>query len=184
VEKNRLKEEFRNNILSARKSLSIEEKNVLDDKIYKKLISSQYYNNCNIVFVYVSFGKEVDTLKIISKLLEDNKVVCVPKVINKKDGMKAIRINSLDELKVGYYNILEPTGIEEVDPENIELCLIPGLAFDNKGGRIGYGGGFYDRFLCRVSSKTKLIALAYKFQILEDIPMDDYDIRIQGIITS
>ncbi|MHC1683651.1 MAG: 5-formyltetrahydrofolate cyclo-ligase [Clostridiaceae bacterium] len=180
---NLLKSKLREKIGNLRELLSEEEKVKQDEIIYKKLIESDFYMNSKVVFIYVSFGKEVDTLRIINKLLEDGKVVCVPKVINKKEGMRAIRINSLNQLIVGYFGVLEPTVEDEMIPENIDLCVLPGLAFDNQGGRLGYGGGFYDRFLCKVSEDTKLIAVAYTFQILDNVPMESYDFRIQGIIT-
>lgn len=180
---NLLKSELREKIFHLRELLNEEEKVNQDEVIYKKLINSEFYMNAKVVFIYVSFGKEVDTQRIITKLLEDGKVVCVPKVISKKEGMKAIRINSLNELKVGYFGVLEPTSEDEITPEEIDLCVLPGLAFDNHGGRLGYGGGFYDRFLCKVSEEAKLIAVAYTFQILDNVPMGLYDFRIQGIIT-
>lgn len=180
---NLLKSQLREKIGNLRELLSEEEKVKQDEVIYKKLIESDFYINSKVVFIYVSFGKEVDTLRIINKLLEDGKVVCVPKVISKNEGMRAIRINSLNQLKVGYFGVLEPIVEDEINPENIDLCVLPGLAFDNQGGRLGYGGGFYDRFLCKVSEEAKLIAVAYNFQILDNVPMEPYDFRIQGIIT-
>lgn len=184
MKNNLLKDELRKRINGHRESLSVEEKKSFDEKIYHKLIESDFYKSADIVFIYVSFGKEVDTLKIIDKLLKDDKKVYVPKVINKKEGMKAIKIKSLEELKAGYFNILEPTGDEELHPSHFDLCIVPGLAFDNDCGRLGYGGGFYDRFLRDVSKKTQIVALAYSFQIVDKVPMGQYDIRVQGIITT
>lgn len=184
MKNNLLKDDLRKRINGHREILSVEEKKRFDEKIYYKLIGSDFYKSADIVFIYVSFGKEVDTLKIISKLLKDNKKVYVPKVINKKEGMKAIKIKSLEDLNAGYFNILEPIGNEELQPSYFDLCIVPGLAFDNEGGRLGYGGGFYDRFLGDVSEKTEIVALAYNFQIVDKVPMEPYDIRVQGIITT
>lgn len=181
---NLLKMEIRKQINDQREKLSEEDKMNYDERIFTRLTESQFYKDAKNVFIYVSFGKEVDTLKIISRLLSEKKVVYVPKVINKKEGMKAIKISTLDDLKVGYFNILEPVTTEEINPKDIDLCVVPGVAFDNDGGRLGYGGGFYDRFLCNISPHSKIIALAYKFQIVEKIPMETYDIKVQRIITT
>lgn len=178
------KDNIRSLIKEKRNALTEEEKRVKDEKIFTKIINSDYYKNSNVIFVYVSFKGEVDTHKLIKYSLNIGKTICVPKVISKKEGMEAIIINSFDELNPGKYNILEPKdSCKKIDTNRIELILMPGVAFDKNGGRIGYGGGFYDRFLNKIDSKIPKIALAYDFQILKSIPCEEHDIKVDGIIT-
>lgn len=165
--------------------LKIEVKETKDNSIFHKIIKSNAYKNAKTILVYVSFNGEVETHRFIKYALKDGKNICIPKVLSKEDGMKAIKIDSFDELKKGAYGILEPEHFaKEVDEKDIDLVLMPGVAFDKNGGRIGYGGGFYDKFLKKVRENTLKIALAYDFQILNEIPLEEHDIKIDGIITN
>ncbi len=176
------KEDIRKYIFSQRKRLVFDEKKKMDELIYNSVINNRIFVNASVVFIYVSFNNEVDTHRIIEYALRLGKRVCVPRVINKQSGMKALFINSLSELVVSKFGILEPKDSENSSlPNEIDIAIIPGLAFDRIGGRIGYGGGFYDRFFsCGVCKK---IALAYEFQMLKAIPMEKYDVLIDGVIT-
>ncbi len=168
-----------------RESVSSEIKSQYDEAIYKKLINSTYYDNAKVIFVYVSFGYEVDTHRIINHALKDNKIVCVPKVLNRTEGMKAVKINSLEELKVSNFGVLEPEStINEVEPLDIDLLLIPGLAFDENGGRLGYGAGYYDKFLGEIRTNANKIGLSYSFQLMEAVPIEEHDMPIEHIITN
>jgi len=176
------KENIRKYIFKQRERLSLEEKVKMDDLIYTSVINTSVFVNAKVVFIYVSFDNEVDTHRIIEHALSLGKKVCVPRVINKAEGMKALFITSLVELKPSKFGILEPKDSENfVSFEEIDLSIIPGLAFDKTGGRIGYGGGFYDRFFSACGHKK--IALAYEFQILQAIPREKHDILVDGLIT-
>jgi 5-formyltetrahydrofolate cyclo-ligase len=179
------KKEIRNFIEEQRKILKRDVKEAFDEQIFNKLIKSDEYKKAKTIFLYASFEGEVDTHRIIKHALADGKQICVPKILSKKEGMKAVIIESFNELKPSAYNILEPESFNKtIDEKNIDLILMPGVAFDNKGGRVGYGGAFYDRFLTKMKSDTLKIALAYDFQLLEEVPMDKHDKRIDGIITN
>ncbi len=178
------KDDLREKMKWERQKLIQSQKEIWDCSIYNNLINNENYINSKIIFIFVSFEKEVHTHKIIQNSLLLGKTVCVPKVVSKDGGMKAIAINSFDELVPGKYGILEPkNALVEIEPINIDLVLLPGLAFDQYGGRIGYGGGYYDRFLSKVNSKTVLIGLAYNFQLVPSVPMAEYDIRTNFVIT-
>lgn len=184
METSKTKSEFRNYISKKRDTLSCSEKNKKDNNIYKSIINSDLFMKSKVLFIYISFGNEVDTHKIIEYALDSGKEICVPKVISRLKGMRALKINNLKELEVSNYGILEPKdNAEEVFLENMDLAIIPGLAFDLKGGRIGYGGGFYDRFFSNTNASIRKIALAYELQILDGLPLEDHDITIDGIIT-
>lgn len=179
------KKDIRKNTLLKRDNISESIKSEWDGIIFEKLISSSFYKNSKDIFVFVSFRSEVDTHKIIKNALMDGKNIYVPKVISKDEGMKAYKIKSLEDMEVGYYGILEPKSCcQEISPNFIDLVIIPGAAFDKNGGRIGYGGGYYDRFLPLLRGSVKKIAIAYKLQVIDSVPMEEKDIRVDEIITN
>ena len=178
------KSEFRNYIAKKRDELSLLQKNEKDNYIYKNIINSDLFVKSKVLFIYISFGNEVNTHKIIQYALDSGKEVCVPKVISRLKGMRALKIRDLRDLETSSYGILEPSDdSEEIFVERMDLAVIPGLAFDLNGGRIGYGGGFYDRFFSNINVSIRKIALAYEFQVLEGLPLEKHDITIDGIIT-
>ncbi|MDP4143096.1 MAG: 5-formyltetrahydrofolate cyclo-ligase [Bacillota bacterium] len=172
-------------IRDKRKTLPQAEKSQYDVLIYNEVINSDFYKNAKNIFIYVSYKDEVDTHKIIECMLNDGKIISVPKVISKELGMKAVRINGFQDLtEKGSFGILEPKAeSEEISEDSIDLLLMPGLAFDLKGGRIGYGGGFYDRFLNYVREDAFRIALCYNLQIIDKVPLEPSDEPIDGLIT-
>lgn len=179
------KKDIRKEILNKLNNLSREEKLARDELIFSKVIESSYYKNSQSLFVFVSYKNEVDTHRIIKHALSQGKKVAVPVILSIKEGMVAVTINSFQELKENKYGILEPPLIETniIAPQAIDLVLVPGVAFDEKGGRVGYGAGMYDRYLVHIKSDTPKLALAYKFQVLPQAPMEAFDVRLDGIIT-
>lgn len=176
---------LRKTLIKLRDDISKEHRKDKSESIYQKIINSDFYKKSHNIFIFVSYGSEVDTHRIIKHSLNIGKRICVPKVINKDQGMKAVEIISWTDLSESYKGILEPELRENnvVNEEEIDLVVVPGVAFDHKGGRLGYGGGFYDRFLLKLSKKCKIAAIAYKEQIVNDIPMDEHDVKINCIIT-
>lgn len=178
------KKEIRKMIKERRALLTKEERENLDNAIFQKVISSKEYKEAKTIFIFVSYDTELDTHRIIKEALKDGKRVTVPKVISKEEGMDAVEIKNFDDLESGAYGILEPKDNKlKIDEKSIDICYLPGVAFDRRGGRVGYGGGFYDRFLRKLKENCPRIALAYGFQVLEEVPMDDNDETIDGIIT-
>lgn len=152
--------------------------------ILNKLLNSSWFKECNEIFCYVSFNQEVVTTNFILAALERNKKVAVPKIVN--HAMKFYYIESLEELKPGTLGILEPFSMKEAIPSSTEesLCVVPGLAFDIQRNRIGYGKGYYDKFFTKYMSRPiRKIALAFDFQIYENLPVEEYDKKVDHIIT-
>ena len=178
------KKELRKKTLVLRDDLKSDEKEIMDDIIFSKLIKEKSFIDAKVVFLFVSYKSEVDTHRIIRYCFENDKVVCIPKVINKKDGMKALRITSFEDLKEGYKGILEcDDDLEEISTCNIDLVIMPGAVFDVNYGRIGYGGGFYDKFLGNLEKDIFKIALCYDFQIVDEVPTENHDIKPNKIIS-
>ncbi|SHJ74677.1 5-formyltetrahydrofolate cyclo-ligase [Clostridium cavendishii DSM 21758] len=177
------KKELRKLIKEKRLNLDRKEKELSDIKIAESFLKSAYFKECKTIFMYVSMEDEVETKEILKKALELGKHIYVPKVENTQKVMKALRINSLLDLnESGVFGILEPSIDNEELKEEADIILVPGLAFDLSGGRLGYGGGFYDKFL-KNSKSSKRIALCYDFQIVDEVPMEEFDEKIDFIIT-
>lgn len=177
------KKELRSQMIKLREAITKEEKSILDKKAFINVINSKEYNRAKNIFIYVSYKSELYTHEIIKYSLKNGKKIFVPKVISKSEGMKAVEIKDFSDLSKSSYGILEPITNKYAEPSIIELSLTPGLAFDKSGGRIGYGGGFYDRYMKNLKGSAVNIGLCYKLQIIERVPMDEFDVRVDGIIT-
>lgn len=176
---------LRKNLIKLRDEMPKERRKEKDSVIYERIINSDSYKSSKLLFVFVSYGSEVDTHKLIKHALGSGKRVCVPKVIDKANGMKAVEIRCWSDLSESYRGILEPELKENhvIEEKNIDLVIAPGVAFDNNGGRLGYGGGFYDRFLLKLKEECHIIAICYKEQIVNELPIDEHDVKINCIIT-
>lgn len=177
------KKELREHMKNIRNSKTLENKTVEDRHIFNEVIMSKYYIEAETIMTYVSFGSEVDTLCIIKHALENNKIVCVPKIINIRQGMKAIKIENLGDLVKNKIGILEPVNFDnEIEAKDIDLFLVPGLAFDKSGGRIGYGAGYYDRFLKASKVNSIKMGLAYNSQLIDRVPMTENDVYMNIVM--
>lgn len=168
------KQKLRKELLKIRESLPQRKAD------YKKLCENTYFKNANVVFCYVSFGSEIDTLPLIEHILKE-KTLCVPYCTDKDGNMICVKINSLSDLSRGTFGILEPKNIVEFDKSLIDVCLVPGIAFDKGGARIGYGKGYYDRFLSNISPYK--IGLCHKELLLDTITTEPHDVKLNEIIT-
>lgn len=182
------KQEIRKKVIQMRKELSKDYRIWADDKIYKRLTSLESYQQAKLLFSYVSYKSEADTKKILQKALNEGKTVAVPKVMDGNGIMEFYEIQSLQELKKGYQGIEEPDieNKKPVIPEKMQeaaLMIMPGAAFDSKCNRIGYGGGFYDRYLNKHSKIIKTIAICYEKQLVNNIPAEELDVKPDMIIT-
>ena len=181
----RNKKDIRSLILEQREKVDINIRKEWDKSIFELLINSEFYKNASVIFIFVSFKSEVNTHRIIEHALNNSKTIYVPRIESKEKGMEIFEIHSLEDLKTGYFSILEPKeSCLAADSNNIDLILMPGVAFDEQGGRVGYGKGFYDAFLRKMEKKVDKIALAYYFQILDKVPVDEFDVKIDGIVTN
>ncbi|MBU2615392.1 MAG: 5-formyltetrahydrofolate cyclo-ligase [Elusimicrobia bacterium] len=154
--------------------------------IEKNVYGLKEFEKAKAVMLFVPFRSEVDTLPIIKTALKLKKRVILPRVEKTLAEKKllAIEINDVKkDLKTGAYGILEPfKKAKEVTPEEIELVFVPGIAFDKKGSRIGYGGGYYVRFLKNIPL-SKRIGIAYSFQLAGNIPSTKHDLKVAKVLT-
>ena len=145
----------------------------------EKFIESEAYKNANTIYGYLPYNQEVRTWDALQQALTDGKRVAVPKVY--EDEMKFIYITDFSQIDTGYCGIPEPIIDEPVAKDKTALVLMPGLAFDREGHRIGYGGGFYDRFLSDEPDHPTL-ALCYNFQVKDSLPTEEFDIPVDTVI--
>lgn len=147
----------------------------------ERLFETPQYRTCRSLYAYLSFNQEVRTEPIIARAWADGKRVAVPKVMGR--DMIFIWIDNFDGLAPqGAYNIPEPVADGPAADDHAALVLMPGLAFDPEGHRVGYGGGFYDRFLAAEPGHP-LVALCYDFQMLDRLEVEDHDIPVDIVIT-
>ena len=146
--------------------------------MYKKIIKNKNYIKSDVVLVYVSLKNEVNTRLLIKKILKHKKVA-VPKIIN--NTMNFYYINSLKDLKKGYFGILEPITSNLVNVNKNMICITPGICFSKQGYRIGYGKGFYDKFFS--NNNVYSIGLCFKRCFINSIPNDIYDKKVNEVIT-
>ena len=152
--------------------------------IKKKCETLNEWKTSNIVHIYVSaVNNEVDTLGLIYDMFSQGKSVIVPRCMPGAHNLSGIRIHSLDELKLSKFGVMEPDydPAKEVNPDRLDMVIVPLLAFDRNGGRIGFGAGYYDSLLSRCNCLS--VGFAYAFQEVEYIPIEKHDRKLTIIIT-
>ena len=175
-----MKNQLKESILEKRNSLPKEEILEKSNEIKNKLFNLRHYKNSRTIMFFVSINSEVNTHEMIKGALK-SKMVVVPKVVHHE--IEPSVIISFDNLiPSGKFGILEPIEAMKTAYKNIGLVLVPGIAFDKEGHRIGYGFGYYDKFLKKVPKATK-IGLAFDFQVVEKIPRELHDVPVDLIVT-
>lgn len=152
-----------------------------DEKIFQKLVDA--CSNFSSVFTYINFKDEVNTTCFIKNMLDNGKRIFVPVCNTENCTMQAVEISSLNDLKPNKYGILEPETEFFVNKIKFDAVIFPGAVFDINGNRIGYGKGYYDKFISSLEYTTKKIGICYDFQLLHSIPNDKHDIKMDSIIT-
>ncbi len=180
------KKTLRRQILSKRDALGNDTKISLSRKIFKTLKDTEYYKKAKNIFVFISFGSEIDTHEFIKEGIEEGKNILVPVTFKGTREMKPSLLKGFNELEIGYFDILSPKDefIRYVDPLEIDLVVVPGAVFDRKGYRVGYGGGFYDIFLStKIRKEIPKIAVGFDLQLVDKVPVEEFDFPVDFIIT-
>ncbi|NLY11638.1 MAG: 5-formyltetrahydrofolate cyclo-ligase [Firmicutes bacterium] len=177
------KRALRKKLIAERDGIAKQRKARLEKSILDSLFNHEAYQKAISIMTYIGFGSEIDTWQIIEQAWANGKIVYVPKIVKttERSTMIAVKINERDDLAAGTWGILEPINSEPADASEIDLIIVPGLAFNAQGYRIGYGGGYYDQFLPHVRGRT--IALCFDRFLREDIPVESWDIPVEIIIT-
>ncbi|NMB03904.1 MAG: 5-formyltetrahydrofolate cyclo-ligase [Tissierellia bacterium] len=153
-------------------------------EIIKKLKTEPAYTNAKTIMCFVSFGTEVLTHEFIQDALAEGKRIFVPYIRSKKEGMLASELKDFSELEIGYFNILAPKEeYRRITDEQPDLVIVPSVAFSKNGYRVGYGGGFYDRYLGAQETRSNTIGIGYHVQVVDEVPVESFDIPIDKLIT-
>ncbi|HHW30409.1 MAG TPA: 5-formyltetrahydrofolate cyclo-ligase [Clostridiaceae bacterium] len=180
---------LRKELISLREKLSPQEVSDKSAIIADKLFKLSCYNNSRVIMGYMNFRNEVITESILEKSLNRGKRVVIPKIEILDDGTKGIipyEIKDIQkDIELGTFGIREPNKevAVEINHEDIDLIIIPGVGFDVRGYRIGFGAGYYDKFLKKINPHCLKVALAFEIQVLEKVPEEKHDIPMDMIIT-
>ncbi|PGY14866.1 5-formyltetrahydrofolate cyclo-ligase [Bacillus cereus] len=174
---------LRKQIIEHMNSLSEEQYTTLSEQIAVSLYAQKEWAEAKTIGITLSIDNEVNTYPIIEKAWEEGKKVVVPKCNKGTRAMSFRKISKFDQLETVYMNLREPIPAltDEVNADEIDLQIVPGVAYTERGERIGYGGGYYDRYLVHYKGKT--LSLAYDFQMVKHIPVEPFDKNVKKIIT-
>lgn len=176
-----MKKQIRKQILDRRNSLSPQEASELSNKIQARVLSWEKFMSSSTIMLYYNYKNEAGTTKLIDECFKLGKRLVLPKVVKETRDILSCLVENLQDFTKGAYGIIEPRADKLIDPTEIDLVIIPGVAFDEDGNRIGHGAGYYDKFLENFSG-TKA-GICYEFQIVENTYPDQYDIKMDFIIT-
>jgi len=176
---------LRKKIINLRDSMSSLEREEKSKVIASKLFNIEKYKKAKFILLFYPFGSEINTRIVIKHSLLLGKKVALPKVIG-KNKLEAYLVTDPDkELEHGFLEIMEPDTkkCNKADIKDIELAIIPGVCFDTNFNRLGYGGGFYDHLISSLDKKALKISLCFEAQLIENVPVYNYDKKIDMIIT-
>ena len=173
------KKALRSRIREQKRAMTEAEINEKSRRLGELFAASALYQAAETIYGYLPYNQEVRTTPMLEQAILDGKRVAVPKVIG--DEMKFFYLDNFSCVELGYCNIPEPTGNEPEADDPTALVLMPGLAFDPQGHRIGYGGGFYDRFLAKEPNHPTL-ALCYEFQMVDHLETEEFDVPVDCVL--
>ena len=176
------KKQIRSKILLRLKTQKEEDRDKKSKIIKDKLFRTPVFKKAKIVMFYIAFDGEVNTQDMIKKAYRLGKIVAVPVCKGNRITIRPCVLQNKAELKKGPYGICEPAVKKYIKLEDLDLVIVPGIAFDKKGNRLGRGKGYYDYFLKRVTRDTASIGLAFDFQILPYLPATTTDVKIGKVI--
>ena len=173
------KKELRKKIREQKRAMTEEQIVSASGRLGELFLNCDQYKAAKTIYGYLPYNQEVRTVPMLEQAMRDGKRVAVPKCYG--DEMRFIYMDDLSKFEKGYAGIPEPIADEPVADDKTALVLMPGMAFTKDGKRMGYGGGFYDKFLASEPNHPT-VALCYDFQMVEDLPTEDYDIPVDCVL--
>ena len=180
------KSSLRKRILALRRAQSSRDIEKKSDNIKGELFTFSTFDEAETILFYLAVKDEVQTEKMIEESLQKDKRVVVPFIDWQRKEILPSEIKDLaKDVKIGILKIPQPKKnfYSPFSPASIDLVIIPGVVFDRKGNRLGFGGGFYDRFLGKLSDTTKLVGLAFELQLVDNVPSRSHDVAVDYLIT-
>lgn len=173
------KKALRRQIAGQKRAMTPEQIREKSEALTRSFLKTAQYRSAKTLYGYLSYNQEVRTGEILRRALADGKTVAVPKVYG--DEMRFICLTDMDRVATGYAGIPEPVDDGPVGEDPHALVLMPGVAFTREGDRMGYGGGFYDKFLTR-EPEHPTVALCYDFQLVDALPTEEFDIPVDLVL--
>jgi len=182
------RQQLRRQLLAKRMGIAPADRRRLSEQIVNTLTALPIFQQSQTVLIYCSYRSEVETLVLLQRCLEAGKTVCVPLTVPAHSRLLAVAIDDpLTDLGPGYLGIPEPlphlVESREIGADRLEAVVIPGAVFDRNGNRLGYGGGYYDRFLTQGTPGALRIGLAYSGQLVQTLPALDHDVPLDLLVT-
>ena len=182
------RQQLRRRMLAERMGLALADRQQMSEQIVHTLTALPIFQQHRTVLIYCSYRSEVGTLVLLQRCLEAGKTVCVPQTVPADFRLLAVAIDDpLIDLGPGYLGIPEPlphlVERREVGADRLEAVVVPGAVFDRNGNRLGYGGGYYDRFLAREAPQAVRIGLAYSGQVVRTLPALPHDVPLDLLVT-
>jgi 5-formyltetrahydrofolate cyclo-ligase len=175
------KRDLRALVRAARDALPAETREALGARVAERLFSVPGFVDAGTVLAFSSFGSEVPTAPILDRLHRQGRRVALPRV--RAEAMEARGYRPGDPMTVARFGALEPVEGERLAPEEFDAVIVPGLAFDRQGFRVGYGGGHFDRFLERVRADALTVGICFAIQLVDRIPTEAHDIAVRWVVT-
>lgn len=177
------KRQLRKSAIATLKNFSDEKRHAIEKRLREHLFTTDMWKAANTIGITVSQRFEWNTKPIIEVGWQQGKTMCVPKCIPQEKKLIFYRLDHFSQLEVVYSGLLEPKPEEatQIEKSHIDLLIVPGLLFDKKGFRVGFGGGYYDRFLTDFPNQT--VSLMHSSQLVERVPSESFDIPVQQLIT-
>ncbi len=173
------KAQLRALMLKRRRKLSEEERKRFSEGIVDRIVGLSAFAQARNPVLFYPFDKEPDITPLFSHIMERVGSLILPKVVG--DALELYRIKTTDSLSVGAFRILEPSEGEKVNVQEVDFILVPGVAFDKRGNRLGFGKGYYDKLLPKI--KNPKVGVCYSFQIVDELPTDPWDVRVDLVVT-
>ncbi|MBE8949003.1 MAG: 5-formyltetrahydrofolate cyclo-ligase [Quinella sp. 3Q1] len=175
------KKNLRREFLAKRSEIPRNERDRISHALIKKFLATEIFRAAKIIMAYASTPDELQLNELFAACFAEEKILAIPFIVGKGE-MHAVEVPNFDALELGDFNILTVKHGKFIDPAQIDCVIVPGAAFDINGGRLGLGGGYYDRFLPHAVNAKK-IALAYDFQLVDDLPLEEHDVKIDTVLT-
>ena len=176
-----IKKELRKEIRARKRDIPVDELREMSRLACERLLADKRLGDASTVMMYYPLGDEVDVTPVIERLWDEGKTVVLPQVTGEAE-MVLRKYTGDDDLREGAFGIMEPCGELFTDYEAIDVAIIPGMAFDRRGNRLGRGKGYYDRFLPLLPTRVYKIGVCFPFQLLDLIPMEEHDISMDTIL--
>jgi 5-formyltetrahydrofolate cyclo-ligase len=182
---NKSKSQLRTRMRSLLESMTDQQRHAASVAACQRLATLEAFANAHVVMLYMPLAAEVDVTPAALRAFSSGQTVCVPRVDWQRKDMSSIEITSLDDrvLDTDEHGVRSPRNGRLILPDSIDLIVLPALAFDPQGHRLGRGGGYYDRFLARLKPGTIAVGLAFDVQVIDSVPVDGRDAAVDVLVT-